>query len=144
MTYVLANLVPNVYEQDDLQVRTPTDVIGQHIHLVKFDVTSSDGAENGWNYEDGTYGPNEVTERITSINKVGGIYTPPGTGGPAQRTLTPKYIKFFGPGPGAKPYGGADSGGAWVGSQATVQRWYDDPLFNNTGRCSTDLTQPCT
>jgi hypothetical protein len=153
MTYVLANLVPNVYEQDDFQVRTPTDVIGQHIHLVKFDVTSSDGAENGWNYEDGTYGPNEVTERIDAINKVGGIYEAPGENEPGapcpggksdQRCLKAKFIKFFGPGPGAKPYGGDGSGGAWVGSQATVQRWYDDPLFNNTGRCSTDLTQPCT
>jgi len=152
MTYVLANLVPNVYEQDDFQVRTPTDVIGQHIHLVKFDVTSSDGAENGWNYEDGTYGPNEVTERIDAINKVGGLYEAPGEHDPGapcpggksdQRCLKAKFIKFFGPGPGAEPHSGG-SGGAWVGSQATVQRWYDDPLFNNSGRCSTDLHQPCT
>ena len=48
------NLVPNYYELDDFQVRTPTDILGQHIHLVKFDVTSSDGAGNGFNYEDGT------------------------------------------------------------------------------------------
>ena len=47
----LTNLVPTDYELDDFQVRTPTDVIGQHIHLVKFDVTSSDGAGNGYNYE---------------------------------------------------------------------------------------------
>jgi hypothetical protein len=38
------NLVPNYYLVDDFQVRTPTDILGQHIHLVKFDVTSSDGA----------------------------------------------------------------------------------------------------
>lgn len=154
MTYVLANLVPNVYEQDEFQVRTPTDVIGQHIHLVKFDVTSSDGAENGWNYEDGTYGPNEVTERIRAINQVGGIYEAPGENEPGvpcpggksgQRCLEAKYIKFFGPGPGAepKPGGGSKTTGAWLGSQATVQRWYDDPLYNNTGRCATDLSQPC-
>ena len=40
------NLVPNYYELDDFQVRTPTDILGQHIHLVKFDVTASDGAGN--------------------------------------------------------------------------------------------------
>src|SRR5205085_162446 len=30
------DLVPSYYELDDFQVRTPTDIIGQHIHLVKF------------------------------------------------------------------------------------------------------------
>ena len=45
------NLVPNYYELDDFQVRTPTDILGQHIHLVKFDVTASDGAGNGFNYD---------------------------------------------------------------------------------------------
>ena len=68
------NLVPNYYELDDFQVRTPTDVIGQHIHLVKFDVTSSDGGANGWNYEDGTFGPTEVRDRIHAITNVGGLY----------------------------------------------------------------------
>ena len=68
------NLVPNYYELDDFQVRTPTDVIGQHIHLVKFDVTSSDGGANGWNYEDGTFGPTEVRDRIHAITNAGGLY----------------------------------------------------------------------
>jgi len=148
MTYVLANLVPNVYELDDFQVRTPTDVLGQHIHLVKFDVTSSDGAGNGWNYEDGTFAPNEVTERIRAINNLDGIYTPPAVegGGGNQTKLKAKYIKFFGPGPGATPGFDKDAAenGAWLGSQATIQRWYDDPLYNNTGRCELDLDVPCT
>jgi len=62
------NLVPNVYQLDDFQVKTPTDVIGQHIHLVKFDVTSADGAANGWNYEDGTFSPDEVHERMEALH----------------------------------------------------------------------------
>ena len=66
------NLVPSYYELDDFQVRTPTDVIGQHIHLVKFDVTSSDGAANGFNYEDGTFSPDEVRDRIDAINRPSG------------------------------------------------------------------------
>ena len=37
--YWHTNLVPNYYQVDDFQVRTPTDILGQHIHLVKFDVT---------------------------------------------------------------------------------------------------------
>jgi hypothetical protein len=63
------NLVPDYYELDDFQVRTPTDIIGQHIHLVKFDVTSSDGAENGFNYEDGVFSPDEVRARIFAITR---------------------------------------------------------------------------
>ena len=66
--------MPNYYELDDFQVRTPTDILGQHIHLVKFDVTSSDGAGNGFNYEDGTLSPDEVREVIENINKGGGLF----------------------------------------------------------------------
>jgi hypothetical protein len=65
--FLHTNLVPSVYELDDYQVRTPTDVIGQHIHLVKFDVLSADGAANGFNYEDGTFSPQEVEERVLAI-----------------------------------------------------------------------------
>jgi hypothetical protein len=63
-----ANLVPYEFELDDFQVRTPTDIIGQHIHLPKWDLTSNDGAANGWNYEDGTLSPQMVVERIHAIN----------------------------------------------------------------------------
>ncbi len=77
------NLVPKYYELDDFQVRTPTDILGQHIHLVKFDVTSSDGAGNGFNYEDGTFSPDEVRDRIDTINANGGLYRyDPATAGP--------------------------------------------------------------
>ena len=61
--------MPNYYLVDDFQVRTPTDILGQHIHLVKFDVTSSDGAGNGFNYEDGTFSPQEVQEMIQAIKQ---------------------------------------------------------------------------
>ena len=62
------NLVPGEFELDDFQVRTPTDIIGQHIHLPKWDLTTGDGASNGWNYEDGTLAPAIVEERIHAIN----------------------------------------------------------------------------
>ncbi|MGH8486591.1 MAG: hypothetical protein ACRESP_19505, partial [Pseudomonas sp.] len=58
--YQHTNLVPSVYELDDFQVRTPTDVIGQHIHLPKWDLTAADGSANGWNYEDGVLSPSTV------------------------------------------------------------------------------------
>ncbi len=57
------NELPKDLELDDFQVKTPTDTIGQHIHLVKFDVTASDGSGNGWNYEDGTFAADELMAR---------------------------------------------------------------------------------
>lgn len=118
--YWHTNLVPAYFELDDFEIRTPTDIVGQHIHLVKFDVMTSDGAANGFNYEDGTFSPEEVQERIHSINLANGLWDIPRK---SQRKLTAKAIKELGDGPskGSK---------AWVGAQATVQRWWLDPLMD--------------
>ncbi|HEX7154760.1 MAG TPA: multicopper oxidase domain-containing protein, partial [Thermoanaerobaculia bacterium] len=113
ITYHLTNLVPGFYEQDDFQVRTPTDITGQHIHLVKFDVTSSDGAANGYNYEDGSFSPDDVIERIDAINAFGGLKQENGS----RVTLTPEPHSYFGT----------------LGAQTTVQRWYADDVLNNAG-----------
>jgi hypothetical protein len=110
ITFHHANLIPNVYQVDDFQVKTPTDIVGQHIHLVKFDVTSSDGAGNGWNYEDGTFGDQEVESRIKHINEAGGIITIAG----GRRLLTPVPHPFFN-----RP------------TQVTIQRWFADDVVSN-------------
>jgi manganese oxidase len=119
ITFYHTNLVPGVYEQDDFQVRTPTDIIGQHIHLVKFDVTSSDGSGNGFNYEDGTFSPDEVRERIKAIRKKNGCI---GLESGDTRDGT-----FTCPKPKAHPYFGT------LGAQTTVQRWFADDTLNNNG-----------
>ncbi len=121
ITFHLTTLIPGVYELDDFQVRTPTDVMGQHIHLVKFDVTASDGSGNGWNYEDGSFTPDEVRERIEAINAFGGLIP---TGGGPRIQLAPEPHPFFGGGPN----------GAWMGAQTTVQRWFADNVLNNAGQ----------
>jgi hypothetical protein len=118
--YWHTNLVPAYYELDDFEVRTPTDILGQHIHLVKFDVLTADGAANGFNYEDGTFSPEEVRERIEGINRTGGLWDPAHS---KQKHLEPKAIKELGDGP-------SPGSRAWVGAQATVQRWWIDPLSN--------------
>ncbi|MGB7620721.1 MAG: copper oxidase, partial [Terriglobia bacterium] len=115
ISYYHTNLIPNEYQQDDFQIRTPTDVIGQHIHLVKFDVTASDGSGNGFNYEDGTFSPDEVIERINAINATGGMGT--AGGGAVKTVLSPKPHPYFGT----------------LGAQTTVQRWYADNTLNNAG-----------
>jgi manganese oxidase len=122
------NLVPDYYDLDDFQVRTPTDIIGQHIHLVKFDVTSSDGAGNGFTYEDGTFSPDEVRGRIDAINLSGGLYSfDPATQfkGSTQQKLTAK--------PAPAVFGSAPAGQNWTGAQTTIQRWDTDPVENNQG-----------
>ena len=116
ITYYHTNLVPRNYELDDFQVRTPTDIMGQHIHLVKFDVTSSDGAGNGWNYEDGTFSPEEVISRINAIRKQNGCTATDTRNG-----------TFACPVAKAHPYFGT------LGAQTTVQRWYADDTLNNNG-----------
>ncbi|HEX2269964.1 MAG TPA: hypothetical protein VHH35_10530 [Pyrinomonadaceae bacterium] len=115
ITFHHTNLAPHIYELDDFQVRTPTDIMGQHIHLVKFDVTSSDGAGNGFNYEDGTFAPGEVLERIHAINAGGGLQA---FNSSSRSQLTAKPHPFFGT----------------VGAQTTVQRWFADPTLNLAGK----------
>lgn len=145
--YWHTNLVPNYYELDDFQVRTPTDILGQHIHLVKFDVTSSDGSGNGFNYEDGTFSPDEVRDLIEWINNKNQITNGQGlfefdpatqwANKNVQTLLHPK------PPPADITAGLLDPGhyndcsqpndptkGIWCGAQTTIQRWYADPLLN--------------
>ena len=116
-----SNLIPGFLRQDDFQIFAPTDTIGQHVHLVKFDVTSSDGATNGFNYEDGTFSPDTVVERIEAANAAGGAWIADGTLDPGgeRRYLTPRAHPRI---PSA-PYG----------TQSTIQRWWADPIQNATG-----------
>lgn len=135
------NLIPSNLNLDDFQVYTPTDTIGQHIHLVKFDVTSSDGSGNGWNYEDGTLAADEVRERIAAYNATNPVVK-----------LRPRTHRLF----LKKGELGATEDGAlagdprglcsditdnerddhdlighpWCGAQTTTQRWWADPVLN--------------
>lgn len=45
----LTNLLPELLEGNAFQLTTKTDMVGYHIHLVKFDTITSDGGANGWN-----------------------------------------------------------------------------------------------
>jgi hypothetical protein len=121
--YRVTNLIPNNLNLDDFQVYQASDIIGQHIHLVKFDVTASDGAGNGWNYESGAFSPEEVRSRIAANNayqaSIGG-----------NQMLSAKTNTAFGGGPN----------GAFVGAQTLIERWWADPLVNNSGKDRTIRT----
>ncbi len=81
---------------------------------MKFDVTSSDGAGNGYNYEDGTFSNEEVVDLIKNANKDGGLFATDGT---TREHLKAKEIPYF----------HQQFPGKFLGAQATIQRWYADP-----------------
>jgi hypothetical protein len=122
INFYATNLIPDALEADDFQLYTPTDTIGQHIHLVKFDLMASDGAGNGWNYEDGTFAAQEVVARIEAANAMGGAFAADGkldeTG--SRVMLTAKSHPLIPRAP--------------VGAQTTVQRWWADPLLDGSGK----------
>ncbi|MNZ33495.1 hypothetical protein D3C78_508410 [compost metagenome] len=120
--YQHTNLIPSFYELDDYQVRTPTDVVGQHIHLPKWDVVSADGAANGWNYEDGILSPATVVERIHAIRHYNHCEEGDARDG-TQACPKPTNHPFF------SRYGRAD----WVGARTQMQRWFADPVVNTRG-----------
>lgn len=125
VSFELTNLLPHVYEQDDYQVKTPTDVVGQHIHLVKFDVTASDGASNGWNYESGVLAPGEVRERIAAIRE---YYH---CDAETDEDLVNEEICALEP--EEHPVFRGGRGDEWLGAQTMVSRWYVDPITNRSG-----------
>jgi hypothetical protein len=136
--YHHSNLVPEAYELDDYQVRTPTDIIGQHIHLPKWDLTTTDGAANGWNYEDGTLSPGAVRERIHAINAWNTTpgHTPVATLD-GRTTLAPLPHPYFASVAGqldGTPVGTLPAregfAEAWLGARTTIQRWFADPVVN--------------
>lgn len=114
------NRTPGHTLKDAFQVATPTDIIGQHIHLVKFDVTSSDGSANGYNYEDGTLAYDHVESLIAAANAPGGSAVDALTGAPL--TLAAKR-----------------SGGRPV-FQTSTQRWWADPLLDGEKKDRTIAT----
>jgi hypothetical protein len=148
--YAHTNLVPKAFYADDFQITTPTDVIGQHIHLPKWDLTSADGSANGWNYEDGTFSPGMVRERITAINKWNAEHDP------AKPLLAPAVHPYFNgaflpnfqkDGEFCKTKWQELGGDAekfeslygipkvcdWFGARTTLQRWFSDPVVNAGG-----------
>ncbi len=139
------NELPKELELDDFQVQTPTDTIGQHIHLVKFDVTSADGSGNGWNYEDGTFAADEIATRLCAMLDPTQVTPKVGAGSKLSdtdrarietATATGSFCVREGEGDGAhwKPsrtdWWSAKRGEHPERFQTTVQRWFADPILS--------------
>ncbi|OWJ90265.1 hypothetical protein [Paracoccus yeei] len=142
------NELPKELDLDDFQVRTPTDTLGQHIHLVKFDVTASDGSGNGWNYEDGTFAPDELMARRCAAretlagNPAWGFADPPDAAlcAAIEQGSTPLAQIWRLPLHGQTQ----TPGGTWLDNrtlfQTTVQRWFADPMLTRTDGDDHDRT----
>ncbi|QIN81024.1 hypothetical protein GBA65_21505 (plasmid) [Rubrobacter marinus] len=55
INYNLTNRLPNWVGNDAFVRLNQANMVGGHIHLVKFDVLASDGASNGWNYQQAAF-----------------------------------------------------------------------------------------
>ncbi|MGZ8095112.1 MAG: hypothetical protein ACXW0L_04825 [Methylosarcina sp.] len=113
--FLHTNRAHEVLKRDSFQVATPTDIIGQHIHLVKFDVTASDGSGNGFNYEDGTMSW-EAIDMLTKASRAKDGAVVDSHGKIVSKPLAAKTDKR------GKPV-----------YQTTIQRWWVDPYFHEKG-----------
>lgn len=137
------NELPKELALDDFQVKTPTDTIGQHIHLVKFDVTSSDGSGNGFNYEDGTFAPDEIASRICAAKNAGMATYPQGDAAAPRLREYPGLCRNEAAA-SKPPHWVVDRQEIWRLSmeegnqrrlfQTTTQRWFADPLLSPVRR----------
>ena len=66
INFNLTNHLPNWYGGDAFVELAQTNMVGGHIHLVKFDVLASDGSSNGWNYQQAAFSDEQASSTRTS------------------------------------------------------------------------------
>lgn len=70
----MTNLLPEFIEASEFQLKTLTDIVGYHIHLVKFDTIVSDGAANGWNNIAGARQYETLIERFYANEELNTVF----------------------------------------------------------------------
>lgn len=70
----LTNLLPEFIEERHFQLKTLTDIVGFHIHLVKFDTIVSDGAANGWSNIAGARKYETLVERFFANEELNTVF----------------------------------------------------------------------
>lgn len=68
------NLLPEYIDASPFQRMTLTDIVGYHIHLVKFDTIVSDGAANGWNNIAGARQYETLIERFFADEELNTVF----------------------------------------------------------------------
>lgn len=70
----LTNLLPEYIEESEFRLKTLTDIVGYHIHLVKFDTIVSDGTANGWNNLAGARKYETLIERFFANEELNTVF----------------------------------------------------------------------
>ncbi|MEN9506974.1 MAG: hypothetical protein RI958_2900 [Actinomycetota bacterium] len=70
INFELTNRTPNHIGNDAFLQLVQTNMVGAHIHLVNFDVLASDGASNGWNYQQAAFTQDQAAFDSAVINGV--------------------------------------------------------------------------
>ena len=116
INFSLTNMAPNWTGGDAFQQLTQTNMAGGHVHLVKFDVTASDGGSNGWNYQQAAF-----TQEQMELNRKQAA---------GEVTCTPSAQFYGGESSGCRIADRGswtppkDSAGMW--GQTIHERWFAD------------------
>ncbi len=70
----LTNFLPKYIEGNEFQLKTLTDIVVYHIHLVKFDTIVSDVAANGWNNLAGARKCETLIERFFANEELNTVF----------------------------------------------------------------------
>ena len=118
INFSLTNMAPNWTGGDAFQQLTQTNMAGGHIHLVKFDVTASDGGSNGWNYQEAAFTPGAGRAHPQAGRRRGHLHAraPRFYGGEQHRLPHRRPDVSWTP--------PADSAGLW--GQTIHERWFAD------------------
>ncbi len=93
INFNLTSYLPNWIGGDAFIELAQTNMVGGHIHLVKFDVTASDGSSNGWNYQEAAFTKDQMDFNAqTDAGTTACTQTPGGCTVPKPATWNPSNV----------------------------------------------------
>ena len=112
INFNLTSYLPNWIGDDAFLKLAQTNMVGGHIHLVKFDVLGSDGSSNGWNYQEAAFSKEQMDFNAQ---------TDAGT-----RSCTPALCRLTDADANYSPVGTGPNGSQGRRGQTIHERWYAD------------------
>lgn len=112
INFNLTSYLPNWIGGDAFTELAQTNMVGGHIHLVKFDVLGSDGSSNGWNYQEAAFTKEQMDFNAAIAAD------------PARCSVT--ICRITSPAPAYSPVGAGPVGAQGTRGQTIHERWYAD------------------